>query len=109
LIKEIKLVNEPVPKLIDCALMRTVLEQALGKTGQKPRFSLKSREAVPKTAVLEQPQMTSPCFLSVLSEDRTIDTLCMKTGYIRTKAKFFLLYKISMFGIIFSCVRPNQP
>ncbi|MDR2304230.1 MAG: hypothetical protein LBE10_06555 [Treponema sp.] len=32
-------IYDPVPKLIDCALMRTVLEQALGKTGQKPRFS----------------------------------------------------------------------
>jgi hypothetical protein len=32
------LVTEPVPKLIDCALTRTVLEQALGKTGKKPRF-----------------------------------------------------------------------
>jgi hypothetical protein len=29
--------------------------QALGKTGQKPGFSVKSREAVPKTEVLEQP------------------------------------------------------
>jgi hypothetical protein len=48
---------EPVPKLIDCALTRTVLEQALGKAGQNPGFSLKSREAVPKTEVLEQPQL----------------------------------------------------
>jgi hypothetical protein len=32
------------------------LEQALGKTGQKPVFSSKSKEAVPKTEVLEQPQ-----------------------------------------------------
>jgi hypothetical protein len=31
------------------------LEQALGKTGQKPGFSTKSKEAVPKTEVLEQP------------------------------------------------------
>jgi hypothetical protein len=30
--------------------------QALGKTGQKPGFSIKSKEAVPKTEVLEQPQ-----------------------------------------------------
>jgi hypothetical protein len=29
--------------------------QALGKTGQKSGFSLKSKEAVPKTEVLEQP------------------------------------------------------
>jgi hypothetical protein len=29
--------------------------QALGKTGLKPGFSLKSKEAVPKTEVLEQP------------------------------------------------------
>jgi hypothetical protein len=33
------------------------LEQALGKTKQKPGFSIKSREAVPKTEVLEQPQL----------------------------------------------------
>jgi hypothetical protein len=31
--------------------------QALGKTGQKPVFSIKSKEAVPKTEVLEQPQV----------------------------------------------------
>jgi hypothetical protein len=30
--------------------------QALGKTGQEPGFSIKSKEAVPKTEVLEQPQ-----------------------------------------------------
>jgi hypothetical protein len=29
--------------------------QALGKTGQEPGFSIKSKEAVPKTEVLEQP------------------------------------------------------
>jgi hypothetical protein len=33
-----------------------ILEQALGKTGQKSGFSPKSKEAVPKTEVLEQPQ-----------------------------------------------------
>jgi hypothetical protein len=33
------------------------MEQALGKTGQKPGFSIKSKEAVPKTEVLEQPYM----------------------------------------------------
>jgi hypothetical protein len=32
-------------------------EQALGKTGQEPGFSVKSKEAVPKTEVLEQPQL----------------------------------------------------
>jgi hypothetical protein len=32
------------------------LEQALRKTGQRPGFSIKSKEAVPKTEVLEQPQ-----------------------------------------------------
>jgi hypothetical protein len=32
-------------------------EQALGKIGLKPAFSLKSKEAVPKTEVLEQPQL----------------------------------------------------
>jgi tetratricopeptide (TPR) repeat protein len=31
--------------------------QALGKTGQKPGFPPKSKEAVPKTEVLEQPQL----------------------------------------------------
>jgi hypothetical protein len=31
--------------------------QALGKTGQKPGFSLKSKEAVPKAEVLEQPHV----------------------------------------------------
>jgi hypothetical protein len=48
---------EPVPKPIDCALMRTVLEQTLEKPVKSPGFSLKSREAVPKTEVLEQPQL----------------------------------------------------
>ncbi|MDR1586500.1 MAG: hypothetical protein LBS57_03475, partial [Treponema sp.] len=33
--------------------------QALGKTGQEPGFSIKSKEAVPKTEVLEQPQLAS--------------------------------------------------
>jgi hypothetical protein len=33
-------------------------EQAPGKTGQNPGFSVKSREAVPKTEVLEQPLLT---------------------------------------------------
>jgi tetrapyrrole methylase family protein/MazG family protein len=32
--------------------------QALGKTGQKPGFSPESKEAVPKTEVLEQPHVT---------------------------------------------------
>jgi hypothetical protein len=31
--------------------------QALGKTSQNPGFSIKSKEAVPKTEVLEQPQI----------------------------------------------------
>jgi hypothetical protein len=30
-------------------------EQAPGKTGQKSGFSVKSKEAVPKTEVVEQP------------------------------------------------------
>jgi hypothetical protein len=30
-------------------------EQVPGKTGQRPDFSAKSKEAVPKTEVLEQP------------------------------------------------------
>jgi hypothetical protein len=34
-----------------------VLEQALGKIGQSPGFSAKSKEAVPKTEVLEQPHL----------------------------------------------------
>jgi hypothetical protein len=34
-----------------------VLKQALGKTDQKPGFSIKSKEAVPKTEVLEQPHL----------------------------------------------------
>jgi hypothetical protein len=34
------------------------MEQALGKTGQKPGFSIKSKKAVPKTEVLEQPHLT---------------------------------------------------
>ncbi|MDR2160379.1 MAG: hypothetical protein LBP23_09980 [Treponema sp.] len=33
-------------------------EQAPGKTGQKPGFSVKSKETVPKTEVLEQPPLT---------------------------------------------------
>jgi hypothetical protein len=33
------------------------MEQTLGKTGQKPGFSIKSKEAVPKTEVLEQSQL----------------------------------------------------
>jgi hypothetical protein len=37
--------------------------QALGKTGQKPGFSPKSKEAVPKTEVLEQPQMYGILFV----------------------------------------------
>jgi hypothetical protein len=34
------------------------LEQAFGKTGQKPSFSVKSKEAVPKSEVLEQLRLT---------------------------------------------------
>jgi hypothetical protein len=36
---------ELVPKLIDYALKRMVLEQALGKIGLKPAFSTKFKEA----------------------------------------------------------------
>jgi hypothetical protein len=32
-------------------------EQAPGKTGQKPGFSVNSRESVPKTEILEQPRI----------------------------------------------------
>jgi hypothetical protein len=42
------LVFELVPKLINYALKRMVLEQALGKTSQNPSFSAKFKEAVPK-------------------------------------------------------------
>jgi hypothetical protein len=35
------------------------LEQALRKTGQRSGFSIKSKEAVPRTEVLEQPQLIS--------------------------------------------------
>jgi hypothetical protein len=47
-----------------CSKTRLVLEQALRKTGQiglkvRPGFSIKSKEAVPKTEVLEQPQHTT--------------------------------------------------
>jgi hypothetical protein len=38
-----------------------VLEQALRKTGQKPGFSITSKEAVPKTEVLEQPRINKNC------------------------------------------------
>jgi hypothetical protein len=31
--------------------------QALRKTGQRPGFSLKSKETVPKTEILEQPPL----------------------------------------------------
>jgi hypothetical protein len=34
----------------------------LEKPGKNPGFSLKSREAVPKTEVLEQPQVTVEAF-----------------------------------------------
>jgi hypothetical protein len=33
-------------------------EQAPGKTGQRPGFSVNSKEAVPKTEFLEQPHLT---------------------------------------------------
>ncbi|MDR1229799.1 MAG: hypothetical protein LBK61_00190 [Spirochaetaceae bacterium] len=42
------LLSELVPKLIDYALKRMVLEQALRKIGLKPAFSIKSKVAVPK-------------------------------------------------------------
>jgi hypothetical protein len=32
------------------------MEQVPGKTGQKPGFSIKSKEVVPKTEILEQHQ-----------------------------------------------------
>jgi hypothetical protein len=39
--------------------------QALGKTGQEPGFSIKSKEAVPKTEVLEQPQIIDDSFTAI--------------------------------------------
>jgi hypothetical protein len=48
---------ELVPKLINYALKRTVLEQALKKTSQKTGFSTKFKEAFPKTEVLEKLQL----------------------------------------------------
>jgi hypothetical protein len=36
-----------------CSKTRLVSEQAFRKTGQKPGFSIKSKEAVPKAEVLE--------------------------------------------------------
>jgi hypothetical protein len=41
------------------------MEQALGKTDQKPRFFFKSREAVPKTEIFEQPLSTCMFFKSL--------------------------------------------
>jgi hypothetical protein len=38
-------IQELVPNLIDYALKRMVLEQALGKSGLKPAFSTKFKEA----------------------------------------------------------------
>jgi hypothetical protein len=46
------LADELVPKLIDYALQRMVLEQAFGKSGLKPAFSIKSKVAVPKLKFL---------------------------------------------------------
>jgi hypothetical protein len=50
------LVNELVPKLIDYALKRMVLEQALAVFRPRAYKTAVLREAVPKTEVLEQPQ-----------------------------------------------------
>jgi hypothetical protein len=49
---------EPVPKLIDCALNAHGFGTGSWKTRSKTRFSSKSKETVPKTEVLEQPQCT---------------------------------------------------
>jgi len=35
-------------------------ENGFGKTGQKPSFSFKSKDAFPKTEVLEKPLITNP-------------------------------------------------
>jgi hypothetical protein len=48
---------EPVSKLIDSAEVCTGLNQDHKKNGQKPVFFGKSKEAVPKAEVLEQPQL----------------------------------------------------
>jgi hypothetical protein len=53
---------ELVPKLTHYARTRMVLEQALGKNGLKPVFSIKSKVAVPKTEVLEQPRLIKISF-----------------------------------------------
>jgi hypothetical protein len=39
------------------------------KNRRKPGFSFKSKEAVPKAEVLEQPQLTYPVFFSHLREN----------------------------------------
>jgi hypothetical protein len=47
-----------------------VLEQALGKIGLKPAFSTKFKEAVPKTEVLEQPQLLIVPFYHKFSKSK---------------------------------------
>jgi hypothetical protein len=49
-----------LPKLGSLSLLQNPVGfgQALGKTGQKPGFSTKFKEAVPKTEVLEQPRFS---------------------------------------------------
>jgi hypothetical protein len=49
------ILNEPVPKLIDCALKRTVLDQALAVFMLKPCKTAFFKGCCSKTEVLEQP------------------------------------------------------
>jgi hypothetical protein len=51
------MINELVPKLIDCALNAHGFGTSSWKNRQKPGFSTKNKAAVPKTEVLEQPQI----------------------------------------------------
>ncbi|MDR1149893.1 MAG: hypothetical protein LBK66_14820 [Spirochaetaceae bacterium] len=48
------MILELVPKLIDYALKRMVLEQALGKIGLKPAFSTRNCLALPRRSKLER-------------------------------------------------------
>jgi hypothetical protein len=47
-------------------------DQALGKTGQEPGFSPKSKDAVPKTEVLEQPHLNYVFSFDALMEDEVL-------------------------------------
>jgi hypothetical protein len=70
------------------------LEQALGKTGQKPGFSSKSKETVPKAEVLEQPHMNQ------FQKPVSVDLRARETGpdsmEKRLNACFFLNPKVTV-------------